>query len=104
MAEVRWSLEANDDVENALLYIVQNTPRDARRFYERLLAAAERLGAFPSIGRIAPGLESAGLREVIVDDYRVLYRVRDDIVGIAAVVHGARDLRHLAEERGWLLS
>lgn len=50
------------------------------------------LRAFPLAGRIVPELADPTLRERFVYSYRIIYRVQNDIVTIAAVIHGRRML------------
>ncbi len=59
---------------------------------ERLRASARRLGAFPRMGRMLPGFERDALRELIVDDYRLVYELSGDVVAIATVLHGSQDV------------
>jgi plasmid stabilization system protein ParE len=40
-----------------------------------------------------PEVENQALREIIVQGYRVMYRMEADHVLILAVMHGSRDLR-----------
>jgi plasmid stabilization system protein ParE len=56
--------------------------------------AVDRLALFPERGRVVPELPHAGLRELIVGSYRVVYRVQEaEGVEIVTVFHGARLLR-----------
>lgn len=41
-------------------------------------------------GRVAPEFGDENIREVFVYSYRIIYRVDDETVTIAAVVHGKR--------------
>ena len=45
------------------------------------------------MGRIVPEYHDIGLRELIVRNYRVLYKVTPGVVTIIGVIHGARDLK-----------
>jgi toxin ParE1/3/4 len=65
----------------------------AQLVVRRVLDATERLTAFPRSGRRVPEFSRDDLREVIMDPYRIIYRVTGDQVEIAAVRHGARPLR-----------
>jgi plasmid stabilization system protein ParE len=62
-------------------------------FVERVFAATERLSHFPRSGRIVPEMGVEEIREVIVQSYRVIYRVVLEEVEILTVHHGARPLR-----------
>jgi toxin ParE1/3/4 len=60
---------------------------------ERIIAAVERLLVNPRSGRMVPELGDEAIREVIHGNYRIVYRVRGDVVEIATVFHGARLFR-----------
>jgi plasmid stabilization system protein ParE len=63
----------------------------------RVVAAVERLKAFPESGRIVPERDSPEIREVIVGRYRVVYRRNADVVEVATVFQGSRQLPHTQE-------
>jgi len=54
--------------------------------------ATRRLEMFPESGRIIPEVEDKMLREIIVQGYRVMYRLEPDRVLILAIMHGSRDV------------
>jgi toxin ParE1/3/4 len=94
MATLRWTQHARDDLREIHAFIARDSPRTAEALVERLLTATERLAMFPESGRMVPEFPALGYREIIVSSYRVLYRLADDTVWIAAVVHGRRLLRN----------
>jgi plasmid stabilization system protein ParE len=51
------------------------------------------LSRFPRSGRKGPEFDNEDIRELIVYSYRVIYRLQDDEVVIAAVIHGKRILQ-----------
>lgn len=71
-------------------YIAADSARYAQIVTERLFAAVERLGAYPLSGRMVPELRAETVREIIEPPYRIVYRVRADVLEIVAVVHSAR--------------
>lgn len=73
-----------------------NRPRYADLVVGRLVAAVERLQAFPESGRIVPERADPSIREIIVGSYRVVYRLRSDLVEIATVFRGSRLFPDLA--------
>lgn len=93
MATVRWTERAKGDLQEVCNFIVRDSPRAADALVERIARAADRLAAFPESGRIMPEFPTLPYREVIVGNYRVLYRIERESVWIAAVVHGRRLLR-----------
>jgi len=87
---VVWSRPALADVLEIKHYIATDSPRYAQAVAERLFAAVERLQHYPLSGRMVPELSAATVREVIDAPYRIVYRVRADVLEIVAVVHAAR--------------
>jgi len=88
---VRFQLEANLDIKRIHDYVAERNPRAASTTIGRIRAAAERLGAFPHIGRkgTAPGTREwkvTGLPYVIVHQ---LHPEADEVV-ILGVFHEAR--------------
>jgi plasmid stabilization system protein ParE len=64
----------------------------ADAFAARIIESVSRLEGFPDSGRRVPelGEQSPEARELLVSDYRILYRVLDDAVEIVTVFHGRR--------------
>jgi plasmid stabilization system protein ParE len=56
----------------------------------RLVAAVERLEAFPESGRVVPERNDEGIREVIVRPYRIVYRLRPGVAEIVTVFRASR--------------
>jgi hypothetical protein len=50
------------------------------------------LESFPERGRIVPEFADGQFREVILQNYRLLYHLADDAIFVMGFVHGARDL------------
>lgn len=90
MATVRWTFGARDDLREIHDFIARNSPRAAEALAERILTAIKRLESFPDSGRMLPEFPALGYRELIVGNYRVLYRSDRDTVWVGAVVHGRR--------------
>lgn len=92
-----WSAPAVADLEAIYDYIARDSPHYASRFVQRLISATEPLESFPNFGRVVP--EGDGRhREMLVRDYRILYRVEGEDIYIMTVVHGSRGLAG-AEEK-----
>ena len=90
MAEVRWTSQAVEDPENITNYIAANSLHHANLFAMDVLAAVERLVTFPASGRVVPELNEPSVREIILGAYRIVYRIKEGIVEIMTVYHGAR--------------
>ena len=90
MAQVTWTEQALEDLDSICLFIARDAPRYAELFADRVFRATDRLERFPYSGRIVPEIGREEIREIIVQGYRVIYRVLPDAVEILTVHHGAR--------------
>ena len=87
MAKVVWSPKAIADLVAIRAFIGQDRPLAAQLMARRLIQAGESLSAFPLRGRPA----HRGLREwTLIYPYVLRYRVRDDVVEIVRIKHGAQ--------------
>lgn len=92
MAEVIWTASALDDVDAIAAYIAQDSKDYAALTVLRIIESAERLERFPESGALIQGVGSGVYRQIVVGNYRVIYRNDLDGVKIARVYHGARRL------------
>ena len=90
MMRVVWTQRAIENLEAIQAYVARSSPRYAALHVERLFAAADHLQQFPEAGRLVPELQRAGVREVLVGSYRIVYLLGADVVHILTVFHGAR--------------
>ena len=88
---VEWSDFASDDLADMVAYISRDSAFYARTFGEKVILATRRLQDFPESGRMIPEAEDRNLREIIVQGYRVMYRLEEGRVLILAVMHGSRN-------------
>lgn len=89
---VEWSARARTDIRELRAYIAQDSPHYARRFVERIFKAVETLTDHPQIGRRVPETEREDIRELLFQNYRIVYRIKPGHVYIVTVLHGSRDL------------
>jgi plasmid stabilization system protein ParE len=73
-------------------FIGRDSETAARRLIAQILEATERLAEFPESGRVIPEDPGSDTRELIVGNYRIIYRTAGPKVQISAVVHGAREI------------
>lgn len=89
---VTWAESAIATVAEQAEYIARDSPSYAATLVTKVEKAAASLFQFPNRGRVVPEYRDDTIRELFVDRYRLIYRVRNTSVLIAAFVHGARDL------------
>lgn len=75
------------------MYVARDSVRYAALLVERIVASVERLETFPLSGRVVPEFDDDSLREVVHGSYRIVYRLRAEIIEILTVFHAARLLK-----------
>jgi len=93
VTQVLWAPQAIQDVEAIRAHVARDSTHYADLVVERIVAAVERLKDNPRSGHVVPELGDESIREVIHGNYRIVYRLRLDLVEIATVFHGARLFR-----------
>ena len=100
MAQLVWSPSALTSLAEVCEYISRDSDHYARLFAQRIFAAVETLTLFPESGRVVPEYDRRDVRELLFQNYRIVYRIKGNEVQIAAVVHGARLLPDIWDEGG----
>jgi plasmid stabilization system protein ParE len=90
MAEIRWTQQAAGDLEAIAKFIAADSAHYAELFVIDALRAVERLAEFPRSGRVVPELGKPTIREIILGNYRIVFRFRKNVVEILTIYHGAR--------------
>ena len=79
------------DMESIAAYISRDSEFHASMQIELFLASVKRLRVHPKSGKIIPEIGHSSLREVLVGNYRIMYRVESkELVEIITVHHSAR--------------
>jgi toxin ParE1/3/4 len=90
VAELIWSPRAISDLDDICEYIARDSEYYAQLFAQKVIDAVETIPAFPKAGRVVPEFQQEDLRERIFQNYRIVYRVKPDVIEIVTIVHGAR--------------
>ena len=90
--KIEWTEPAVSDLESIRDYISRDSEYYATRFIEKIIETVESLQKFFKIGRAVPEAEDENIRELLLHNYRIIYRVETDRILVLTVLHGARDL------------
>jgi plasmid stabilization system protein ParE len=96
---VVWTESAQHALDEVIAYIAQESSDRAVAVLIRALDTAASLSTLADRGRVVREIGEPTLRELLVYDYRLLYRVREDRVVIRAFLHGARDFSKWRREQ-----
>ncbi|HMP99015.1 MAG TPA: type II toxin-antitoxin system RelE/ParE family toxin [Cyclobacteriaceae bacterium] len=95
MVKVIWTEFAVEDLRSIHSYISKDSKVYADRFIEKLISKVEQLEAYPNSGRVVPEFNLETIRELIEGNYRIVYTINADAIGIVRVHHSARQLKGL---------
>jgi toxin ParE1/3/4 len=90
--EVGWAESASDDLSEIASYIAKDSEFYAAAVVRELIEAARSLDVFAHRGRMVPEFRDPSVRELLVQDYRLVYQVTETAVHVLRIVHGARRL------------
>ncbi len=71
-------------------FIARDKPMAATEWVRRLIGTAERIAHFPSSGRVVPEVDRSDVREVILENYRIVYFVGATRIAILTVFESHR--------------
>jgi len=95
MVQIKWTEEAENDLDDIIAYISKSSMQYAKTFFENVHEAIENLRLFPKMGRTVPESKNPEDRELIVLKYRIIYRYneKDEKILIMMIIHGSRLLK-----------
>jgi plasmid stabilization system protein ParE len=89
-----WSPTADESLNDIEVYLARFSAGIADRWIKRIKLAAEGVCHMPRKHRRVPEVDSDSIREVIVDPYRIWFRIldADDTIQVLLVLHGAQEV------------
>jgi toxin ParE1/3/4 len=90
---VVWSHRALQDLEAIAEFIAEDSLAYAAVVVKNIVQQTRQLPQFPRSGRKVPEFDDENIRELLAYSYRIIYRLEQDEVLVAAVIHGKRLLR-----------
>jgi toxin ParE1/3/4 len=93
MVRIVWTAFAIEDLRLIHDYIATDSKTYADRFIDKLMNRADKLEEFPKSGRVVPEFDTETVRELIEGNYRIIYEIKPDHIGIIRIHHAARLLK-----------
>ena len=82
-----WSPLALERIGEIAAYIAQDNPEAARCWAEGIFASVKNLSSFPESGRRLPEVRRKDLREIVMGNYRLIYRVKGEEIAVLTIRH-----------------
>jgi addiction module RelE/StbE family toxin len=93
--KIKWTIRALNDLHDIYAFIAKDSRRYAQLQVEDIQNSALNLTSFPLMGRIVPEFPHLPYHEILVGNYRVIYRFNEEqsLIIIMAVAHGRQLLK-----------
>jgi addiction module RelE/StbE family toxin len=85
--KIVWSPLAVERVGEIAEYIAQDNPEAAGTWVEKVFAKVGNLADYPESGRHLRETRRTDLREIVFDNYRIVYRLREEKITVLTVRH-----------------
>ena len=94
MVKLVWTASSLYDLEDIFNFIAKDSKRYASITTNKIYQSAQQVVENPLIGRIVPEFNNTSIRELVIGNYRIIYRVvNENQVDVLRVYHSARLLK-----------
>ncbi len=100
--QVVWAEIAEKDLKEILEYIAIDNPSNALEIFQKIKQRASTLYTFPEHGRVVQELQDQSIliyRELVVQLWRIIYRISDNIVYVLSVLDSRRNVEDILLKR-----
>ena len=100
--QVIWAPSAKIDLSEIVRFIANRSQPAAKSTLKKIRTSASKLKQFPKRGRIVAELERQSVtlyRELIIDRWRLIYRVTETTVYVVAVIDSRRNVEDILLQR-----
>jgi plasmid stabilization system protein ParE len=87
-----WTDPSIEDLRAVRDYIARDSDYYAADLVAQLVLSVEKLLRFPRLGRVVPEAQDENIRQLVHQNYRIIYRIAGERIEILTIVHGSRDL------------
>ncbi|MEP1094576.1 MAG: type II toxin-antitoxin system RelE/ParE family toxin [Cyclobacteriaceae bacterium] len=95
MAKINWTVQAKNDLIAIGEFIAQDSAKFSKIQIFRIRDRVKQLKDFPQLGRIVPEFDKETIRELILGNYRIIYKLLESgEIDILTIHHSARVIRH----------
>jgi len=97
--QIRWTRDGIESFESVIEHIARDSQYYAGSFAKKILQRIENLVDFPLMGRVVPEYRNESLRELLYQNYRIVYKIFGHTVYITLIIHGSHQLPDISERR-----
>ena len=90
--KIQWSPLALERMGEISDYIARESPMAAERWVHSIFGRVEQIKDFSKSGRSVPEIGRKDIRELVIANYRIIYRLEPTVVSILTVRHSRQVL------------
>ena len=95
MVKINWTDQSIEDIDSIAEFISTDSLKYAKIQVQRFFERVDVLKSHPKAGRIVPEIEDKSVRELIMGNYRIIYKILSkERIDILTVHHSRRMLRN----------
>jgi len=91
--KIVWTKESLNRLIEIEAFIAEDNPEKSIEFINFLIDKTELISENPKIGRFVPEVSNPIVRELIIKNYRIVYRICKSTIEILTVFEGHRLIR-----------
>ena len=99
--KIQWSPRAVERISEIADYIVMDSPLAAERWVHSIFDRVEQVKDFSKSGRSVPEINRKDIRELIMANYRIIYRIETRVISILTVRHSRQILPNGNFDNAW---
>jgi addiction module RelE/StbE family toxin len=85
--KIQWSPLSIDRISEISEYIAQDSPNAAERWVHSIFDRVEQVKDFSESGQPVPETNRKDIQQLIISNYRIIYRVEPKMISILTVRH-----------------
>ena len=96
MVRIIWTNQAVEDLESIADFIASDSEKYAILTIQRIYQKIKIIKKFPKVGKINQELNDETIREILVGNYKVIYKlVNNKVISVLTIHHTARNFPEL---------
>lgn len=99
--KIQWSPLAVERIGEIADYIAQDSPVAAEKWIHSIFTRVEQVKDFSQSGRFVPEINRKDIRELMIANYRIIYRLETCVVSILTVRHSRQILPDEDIDNAW---
>jgi len=83
--KIIWSPRVLDRASEYADYIAEDSQAEAKKWLVKLFKEVKRLETFPESARVVPELNEPNIREIIFNNFRIIYEISENSINLLTV-------------------